>query len=79
MPELCRIYIPMMNRDESWFLKTHIIFFKGTVEGWKVTIDDEIITVQDYDDMQRVVDFVADHNGWFTDYREAKNYIARQR
>ena len=74
MPELCRIYVPVKDG-----LHTHIIMYRGDDEGWKVTIDDQIITVQEFSDLQKVVDFVAERNGWFTDYREAKNYIARQK
>lgn len=79
MPELCRIYIPMMDRRDGWFLKTRIIFYKGTAEGWAVTIDDQVITVKEFDELKKVVDFVAARNDWYTDYKEAKNFIARQK
>lgn len=80
MPELCRVFIPAtrMRSGEPFVDLTQLIIrYTGSDEGWSFVVDGQRITVQGFDDMQRAVDYIAAHNDWFTDYREAKNYIAR--
>jgi hypothetical protein len=55
-----------------------IIRYTGSDEGWSFVIDGQRITVEVFEDMQKAVDYIAEHNGWFTDYKEAKNFVARE-
>ena len=89
MPNLCYIYKPIyrtcsnreyfdLRRHNIWDLTRQIVRFKGTADAWECTIDDYTLSSEKLYDLKHVVSVIAARNGGFTDYAEAKRFIARK-
>ncbi len=91
MPELCHIYTPIyrtcsnqeyaaLRRHNVWDLTRRKIMFGVDKDEnvFTVKLDGGTLMAEKLYDLKAAVEVIAKHNGAFTDYREAKAFIARK-
>lgn len=89
MPELCCIYRPIqrtVSNQEFAYLRKHVIWdltrekimYKGDKDMWIVRLDDAVLESDKLQDLRQAINVIAARMGWFTDYKEAKAFVARK-
>ena len=89
MPELCHIYTPILRtcsnqeyarlrRHTTWDLTRRKILFGVKDNEFIVKLDGGTLSSDTLHALKTAVEAIARHNNAFTDYREAKNFVARK-